>query len=95
MADIAITCKFDPKVDLQPVDQFGFVNLRKAYDQGVVPGNVSFTEELFNGMLPDDVMRRPHDVFDRYRQADYVKGVLSARAREAQAKTEPSSSGTQ
>lgn len=95
MGDIAVTCKFDPKLDLQPVDQFGFVNLRKAYDQGVVPGNVSFSEESFNGMLPDDVMRRPHDVFDRYRQADYVKGVLSARTREAQAKTEPSSSGTQ
>lgn len=95
MADIILTCKFDPKVDLQPVDQFGFVNLRKAYDQGVVPGNVAFSEESFNGMLPDDVMRRPHDVFDRYRQADYVKGVLSARAREAQSKTEPSSAGTQ
>lgn len=95
MSDITRTCKFDPSIDLQPVDQFGFVNLRKAYDQGVVPGNVTFNDESFNGMLPDDVMRRPHDVFDRYRQADYVKGVLSARSREAKSKTEPSSGETQ
>lgn len=95
MADIAVSCRFDPKVDLQPVDQFGFINLREAFDKGVIPGSVDFTEESFNGMLPDDVMRRPHDLFDRYRQADYVKGVLSARAREARTKSEPSSEGTQ
>lgn len=95
MASIVVDCHFDPKVDLRPVDQFGFVNLREAYDKGVVPGNVGFSEEAFNGMLPDDVLKRPHDVFERYRQADYVKGVLSARAREAQSKAEPSSVGTQ
>lgn len=95
MGDIVVSCCFDPKVDLQPVDQFGFVNLRQAYDKGVVPGNVGFSDESFNGMLPDDVMKRPHDVFERYRQGQYVKGVLSARAREAQSKTEPSSAGTQ
>lgn len=75
---ISRKCEFDPKVDLHPVDQFGYINLREAYDKGVISGEVSFTDESFNGMLPDDVMSRPRDKFERIRQADYVKSALKA-----------------
>lgn len=86
---IARVCDFDKKVDLMEVDQFGFLNLREAYDKGVVPGTVSITDESFNGMLADDVINRPKDIFERYRQGEYVKSALKA----AQAKTEQSPEG--
>lgn len=79
-------CLFNEKTDLRPTDQFGFVNLREAYDKGVVPGTVTLVDdESFNGMLPADVMQRPLDIFERYRQRNYVKDALNKKAAEAKA----------
>lgn len=82
MFDKAISrvCKYDPSTDLRPADQFGFINLREAYDKGVIPGSISITDESFNGMLPDDILPRSKDIFERYRQMNYVRSALSAAA---------------
>ena len=32
---------FNPLADIQPVDQFGFVNLLDAYVNGTIPGDLS------------------------------------------------------
>lgn len=71
--------KYNPASDLEPVDQFGFVDVRAAYANGVVDGNVTIEQSSFNGVDdPDTIMNRPRDIFESYRQADYVKSAVKA-----------------
>lgn len=85
---------YNPQVDRSPVDQFGFVDLRKAYESGSIPGNATFLDEHSNGIIdPDDVMNRPKDNFERMRQVTYVKSVLKSAA-EAEAKQSSQEVGT-
>lgn len=70
---------FDPVKDRHEVDQFGFINLREAYEHGTVNGAVSFDAEKFNGVSDaSTLMNRPRDVFEAMRQSEYVKSVLKA-----------------
>lgn len=80
--------KYNPLVDLEPVDQFGFVDVRAAYANGVVEGNVNIEQASFNGVDdPSTIMDRPRDIFESYRQADYVKSAVSAAETESKAAT--------
>lgn len=86
---------YNPSVDREAVDQFGFIDLRKAYLNGAIPGNVNFLDERCNGIVdPDDVMNRPKDNFERMRQMTYVKSVLKSAA-EAEAKQSTPESGNE
>ena len=81
--------RFNPDIDLHTVDQFGFIDLRKAYESSSIPGDSSYLDTYFNGVLdPSDMLPRPKDNFERMRQAEYVKSVLkSAAAAEAKPST--------
>lgn len=69
---------FDPAVDLQEVEQFGFINLNEAFEKGVVPGSVDLTDESFNGVSnPGTLISRSQDVFDGLRKREYVQTALS------------------
>lgn len=86
---------YNPVIDRSPVDQFGFVDLRKAYETGSIPGNATFLDEHSNGIVdPDDVMNRPKDNFERMRQMNYVKSALKSAA-EAEAKQSTSDGGNE
>ena len=70
---------FDPKVDLQAVDQSGVIDLHKAVVNGVIDGDITVTDEMFNGVQdPSVLMPRPKDNFERMRQGEYVKSSLKA-----------------
>lgn len=57
--------KFDPVRDLQPVDQFGFIDLRSALAESVVPSQMPDSETDYNGIdEPQKVIGKPHDVFE-------------------------------
>lgn len=79
-------CNFNPEVDLQEVDQFGFVNLAECYEKGVVPSSIDLTDESFNSVYnPGTLISRSQDVFDGLRKAEYVRkelDKLSAEDRE-------------
>lgn len=78
--------KFDPTVDRRAVDPFGFFDLRDAYRNGNVPGDVAIEDERFNGVQdPSAVMDRPKDQFEAMRQAEYVKESLQAAQANAEA----------
>lgn len=81
---------YDPKRDRRAVDQFGFIDLRKTFESGSIPGNASFLDERCNGVVdPDDMLPRPKDNFERMRQVDYVRSVLKdSKSADAAAKTE-------
>lgn len=72
-------CAFNPEVDLQEVDQFGFVNLGEALVNGVLPGDMTMSEEAFNAVSePSTLLHRADDIFDAMRKAEFVRESLSA-----------------
>ena len=69
---------YDPTIDLQDVDQFGFVNLNEAIEKGIIPAGNPDLEEIYNGVLnPSTLMHRAQDVFEATRAAQYVKDTLA------------------
>lgn len=72
---------FNPAVDRQDVDQFGFVNLNEAFEKGIIPANAGSTDESFNGVAaPGILLPRSQDVFEALRKTNYVQSVLRAKA---------------
>lgn len=59
-------CKYDKNLDIQEVDQFGYVNLREAYVTGIVPGNMEIDEQSFDVIDDLNALKggKPLDVFD-------------------------------
>ena len=84
---------FDPKKDLYPVDQVGFVNLREAYASGVVSGSAPTSADAFNEASYDSMLNRPDDDFARDRQQKYVRSTLKAQKAAEDAAAAQSGSG--
>lgn len=60
-----IDFSFNPDVDLQEVDQFGYVDLNDAFINGVVRGDLSVDEENFNDIEdPKSVGAKPRDALE-------------------------------
>ena len=77
-------CLYNPQKDNVPVDQVGFVNLRDAYVNSVIPGDLSVDVSEFNGVdEPGSLLGRSHDVFEAIRKGQSVQ--KSAAAAEAAA----------
>lgn len=72
---------YNPDVDRQEVDQFGFVNLNEAFENGIIPANAGMTDESFNGVAaPGILLPRSQDVFEALRKTNYVQSVLRNKA---------------
>lgn len=71
------TIKFNPEVDLQEVDQFGFIDLVKAFQNGYVPGNNNSSQLEFTDCEdPSAILGKPTDAFEAMRMQDsLVKGI--------------------
>lgn len=84
---------YDPKRDISPVDQFGFVDLRDAFANHSLPGTLVSSDESFNGVEdPASLLGKSADVFDAYRKAQYVKSAESAAAAAAKVNADAASS---
>lgn len=58
-------CLYDPVRDLVPVDQFGFIELKSALAESVVPSQLPDSESDYNGIdEPDKVLGKPRDIFE-------------------------------
>lgn len=78
-----------PEVDMQEVDQFGFVNLADAFDKGIIPSTAAVVDSDFNGVAnPGTLISRSTDVFDGYRKAEYVRQNLARLSAEEREKAE-------
>lgn len=56
---------FDPVRDLAPVDQFGFIELKNALAESVVPSQMPDSDADYNGIdEPDKVLGKPRDIFE-------------------------------
>ena len=83
---VPVSCVFDPLYDLEEVDQFGFVDLRHALAEGVLPGDLQVDESQFNGIDdPESIIGVASDQFDAIRKGAYVKSAESAAKANAEA----------
>lgn len=75
---IVESIKFDPVRDQSPVDQFGFIDLKSALENSVVPSQMPGSEEDYNGIDdPSKVLGTPRDIFEAI---DAQKAVEAAAA---------------
>lgn len=82
--------KFDKSKDLHPIDKLGFIDLRDAVKNGVIPADISSDTLEFNGVEdPDSIMHRGSDVFENIRNREAVVAARAAAAAK-QAATIPS-----
>lgn len=80
--------RFNPKSDSADVDQFGFVDLAEAYVKHMIPAEVSEGNDNYNDIdEPDNIGRKPSDIFESYRMRDEV--VARDRAKQSNEKNEP------
>lgn len=71
---IAVLRDFDKVKDMQEVDQFGFVDLPKAYSQGVVSSDLKVETGKMNGIEhPESIFGKPSDEFDAIRMNQVVR----------------------
>lgn len=88
---------FDPEVDIQEVDQFGFIDLRQAFLTGTVDGVAAPDSDFYSGVDdPEGILPAPKDKFEAIRQAQYAaEAGKSSRSKSSQpaATAAPSTEG--
>ena len=56
---------FDPIRDKTPVSQTGFIDLKSAMVNNVIPSQIADTEDSYNGIEdPVSILGKPRDVFE-------------------------------
>lgn len=64
---------YNPDRDLQEVDQFGYIDLNKAFENGYVPGDVESIVENYNEIdNPASIFGKPKDCFEAMRMQDII-----------------------
>lgn len=78
---------FDPVRDLAPVDQFGFIELKDALAESVVPSQMPESDSDYNGIdEPDKVIGKPRDIFeavDAQKAAEQLAALESGDKKDA------------
>lgn len=83
---VPVSTLYDPLMDVEEVDQFGFVDLREAFLNGSVPGDIVADETKYNGIEdPDAVGSRADDQFAAIRSAQALTAAEAAAAAKAKA----------
>lgn len=81
---IVTECKYNPVVDLKPVDSFGFLDLASAYVNKTVPSDTVTQDSEYNGIDdPSKILGKPRDVFDALRMQEHITKVVSESGEKA------------
>ena len=68
--------EYNPMRDKHPVDQFGYVDLKKAFESGVVPATAENEDIKYNNQTDvEHIGNVPRDKFDAY---EYTRSVRKA-----------------
>ena len=71
-------CPFNPVVDKTAVSQIGFVDLKSAMVNHVIPSQIADTEEDYNGIEdPSSIMGKPTDVFEALEMQSHINSFES------------------
>lgn len=80
---IVESIKFDPVRDLTPVDQYGFIDLKSALENSVVPSQMPGSDEDYNGIDdPSKILGTPRDIFEAMDAQKAVEAAAAAAAQE-------------
>lgn len=72
-------CFFDPVRDIAPVEQFGFIDLKSALANSVVPSVMPDSDVDYNGVDdPDSIIGTPRDVFEAIDMQNALQDAASA-----------------
>lgn len=84
-------CKYDSERDLAPVDPFGYINLREAYENHSVPTNIADDVANYNQIdNPESILGTPSDIFEAYRMHDSITKYDKEHGSKLTSKTPPS-----
>lgn len=76
---IVTDCHYDPQRDLTPVDEFGFIDLKSALENSVVPSQMPESETDYNGIdEPQKILGKPHDIFEAMDTQKALEAAASA-----------------
>lgn len=76
---IVIDCPFDPVRDIAPVEQFGFIELKSALAESVVPSQMPESDSDYNGIdEPEKVLGKPRDIFEAMDAQKAAESVASS-----------------
>lgn len=87
------SASFDKDKDLQEVDQFGYIDLVKSFQNGYVAGDVESVAENYNDIEdPSSIVGKPRDCFEAMRMQDVIvqnvkKGTSSVEPAPAKVST--------
>ena len=78
---IVESCPFDPVVDLKPVEQYGFIDLKTALDSSIVPSQMPESDTDYNGIEePEQIAGKPQDVFEAIDAQKALEASSSAQS---------------
>lgn len=81
---IVIDCPFDPVRDIAPVEQFGFIELKSALAESVVPSQMPESDSDYNGIdEPEKVIGKPRDIFEAMDAQKAAESVASSGSDES------------
>lgn len=67
---------YDPVKDLNPVDPYGYVDLRSAFENHNVPSEIADELANYNGIDdPESILGTPKDIFEAYRMNDRIQQI--------------------
>ena len=71
-------CPFNPIVDKTAVSQIGFVDLKSAMVNHVIPSQIAEADEDYNGIEdPSSIMGKPADVFEALEMQSHINSFES------------------
>ena len=72
-------CFFDPVRDIAPVEQCGFIDLKSALANSVVPSVMPDSDVDYNGVDdPDSIIGTPRDIFEAIDMLNSLQDATSA-----------------
>lgn len=75
--------KYNVEKDLEQVDQFGYINLREAVSNGVIPASAQVVEDAYNEIEDlDSISGKPSDIFEAMQYGVSVNKVAKSAASE-------------
>lgn len=76
-------CKYDPVRDIAPVEQFGFIDLKTALAESIVPSQMPESDSDYNGIDdPGKILGKPHDVFEAIDTQRAIEAAASFQEQE-------------
>lgn len=76
MIQTAKEVAYDPKKDMEPVNQTGWINLYDAYETHTIPSIIDDNEVSYNEIdNPAEILGKPSDIFEATRMSSYINEV--------------------